>query len=73
MGVVVAMKDSFWAGGGDAYGKAIREHYQTQIEELTLQLTNCTDEQQRSVIQENLNLVDAEYREKLRASGRLIF
>ena len=66
------MPSGFWAGGLEAYEKALKAHYHARLAELRRQLAECS-EGERGRLNCDIDAVQSEYRAKIRHLNDLIF
>lgn len=66
------MTDSFWNGGPDAYAKALREHYEPQLDDLR-QRRETTDGVNRAELDAEIDRIESEYKSKLDSIDGSVF
>jgi len=67
------MSSDFWAGGPDAYYKALRQQYDSQTSALREQLRDCANDAQREEIRSRIRATKREFKSKFKEIGRLDF
>jgi len=67
------MSSDFWAGGPDAYYKALKQQYDSQISALREQLRDCANNAQREEIRDRIKATKREFKSRVKEIGRLDF
>lgn len=61
------MKDSFWAGGAEAHSKAIAEQHRQRMDTLQAKKQVCVNDQERELIDHEIQAATLEYETELKS------
>ncbi len=67
------MTDSFWSGGPKAHYDGMKVIFEAKLAELNATLVDCEDPLKRQEIEQEILAVQAEFKEKLKEFGRVIY